>query len=107
MKTLTAAFVLVLVSLFNFNNVYAQDVCDDEGFIEGTWCPCPPEPSLASVCGLVSDANLTSSSIDLADGTSHPAWSTREPVKGVTVSIYENTPHVSTGKIFGKLENKG
>lgn len=105
-KTLTAAFVLVLVSLFNSNNVYAQDVCDDEGFIKGTWCPCPPEPSLASVCGLVSDANLTAGSIDLEDGTSHPAWSTREPVSGVTVSIYENTPDVSTGKIFGKLENK-
>ncbi len=101
-KIFTILLVLLGVSLFN--NVFAQEECDEDGFIVNSYCPCPPDPGIASVCGFVSDANITQ---DLPDtGIERAIWSTRKPVPGVTVTIYENNPDIPTGKPYGKLDRK-
>ena len=116
LKTLTLFVGLLLFSLFSYANVSAQDgpkpssaLCDENGFIKNTYCPCAEDTAMASICGIVSNANITKSEpkgSKLFNSNSREVYSVREPIGGVTVSIYENDKDVPTGKPFGNLEKK-
>ncbi len=83
-----------------------NEVCEmrgDELVIKDTYCPCPTDPALASVCGYVSSANILGEQMENSDKT---IYSTRKPISDATVAIYENDPYAPTGKPFGNLEKK-
>ncbi|MFC1756186.1 hypothetical protein ACFLZK_02220, partial [Patescibacteria group bacterium] len=100
-----SVFLLIAVIIFFSNSVKAQIAeCDSEQkFVGGTRCPCPEDESLASICGIVKSADINSINVgDIEQG----AFITRNPMKGVTVSVYENVGGVPSGQPFGNLENK-
>lgn len=100
------AILLIFVLISYSNHVIAQVAeCDDDNmFIKGSkWCPCPEDDSLSSICGLVSSADINEMDRDIVDRT---VYTTRNAMKGVTVSIYENVEEVPTGQPFGNLEHK-
>ena len=94
-------FLIIFITLYSYSTK-AKAV----EYVKGSnWCPQPEDESLASICGTVKSANI--------DGMIHgsfknasPAYMTKLPIGGVTVSIYENVQGVPTGQPFGNLENK-
>ncbi len=99
-------FFLILSFVILFpSDIHAQIAeCDDaQEYIKGSWCPCPPDETLSSICGLVSSSDIDSFPRMVGDGVAH---STRDPIQGVTVALYENVDGLGTGQPWGELGNK-
>ncbi|MFC1722033.1 hypothetical protein ACFL0C_00105, partial [Patescibacteria group bacterium] len=100
---------LIALSVFSFSmlskTAYAQIAeCDeDQEFIKSSWCPCPEDEAYASLCGLVNNARIVQES---SVSIHREVYATRQPVHGVTVTLYENDPEVPTGQPFGNYEKK-